>query len=418
MKHKIFFFALLIVLFCSQVQSYAGDLANDTVWTNKTDEMQGFSSVQFIKNDEIIVAQSGYTIFYDAIDGKEIYRLLGGNAPVFFNEDKNFLRLNNGRKIVEIFDTETYQIIGELESDDLSVGSLKISKDENLLIGVVTNGLRVWDMNTKKILRTKTQELSTSLTGMSIFGIDFINNTTIVAGVRKDYKINVGSVFTNEKILFDLESLDSIGNYGDKGYIFSVSQNKKYIAYGKNGVEIYSLETGKLISTIPINSLSLTGMEFSNDEKFIVTSSTTPANQLAIWSVETGKQLYEYPSGSVSCLAISSNNKFICSASGRSIGKWKITDQMLSVEEQNQNTIIYPNPTNGNLEIKYNINRPDVFQYEITNINGQVLLLNHLGFKNIGQNTDVIQVETLARGNYNLRLFSTQDNINFKFIKE
>jgi len=406
-----------MVLFCSQVQSYAGDFAKDTVWTNNTDE-NSFSSFQFIKNDEIIVAQSGYTIFYDAIDGKEIYRLLGGNAPVFFNEDKNFLRLNNGRKIVEIFDTETYQIIGELESDDLSVGSLKISKDENLLIGGVTNGLRVWDMNTKKILRTKTQELSTSLTGMSIFGIDFINNTTIVAGVRKDYKINVGSVFTNEKILFDLESLDSIGNYGDKGYIFSVSQNKKYIAYGKNGVEIYNLETGKLISTIPINSLSLTGMEFSNDEKFIVTASTVSDNLLAIWSVETGKQLYEYTRASTSAFAISKNDKFIIKESGRLLIKYKITDQMLSVEEQNQNTIIYPNPTNGNLEIKYNINRPDVFQYEITNINGQVLLLNHLGFKTIGQNTDVIQVETLARGNYNLRLFSTQDNINFKFIKE
>ena len=72
MKHKIFFFALLIVLFCSQVQSYAGDLANDTVWTKKTDEMQGFSSVQFIKNDEIIVAKSSIStaIFYNSIDGK------------------------------------------------------------------------------------------------------------------------------------------------------------------------------------------------------------------------------------------------------------------------------------------------------------------------------------------------------------
>jgi len=78
------------------VQSYAGDLANDTVWTKKTDEMQGFSSVQFIKNDEIIVAQSSIStaIFYNSIDGNELRRLNGVGKTLFFDNDNKFIFLN------------------------------------------------------------------------------------------------------------------------------------------------------------------------------------------------------------------------------------------------------------------------------------------------------------------------------------
>jgi len=423
MKHKIFFYALLIVLFCSQVQSYAGDLANDTVWTKKTDEMQGFSSVQFIKNDEIIVAQSGYTIFYDAIDGKELYRLLGENNAIFFDNDKKFLRVENDLKTIKIYNSSNYEVLYELNNEDIIIQEFPnyvITKDEKYLIIPIINGIRIWDIENKTIKNTKLFEGEnlTSTAIRRIVSLDETNN--LLMYITKEYRTssNPKPVIHSRIIEYNLETLDSISNWGFKGQVFQNSPEGTYIGFGIGGVQIYNNANRELISTIPINSLSLTGMEFSNDEKFIITSSTVSDNLLAIWSVETGKQLYEYTRASTSAFALSKNDKFIIKESGRLLIKYKITDQMLSVEEQNQNTIIYPNPTNGNLEIKYNINRPDVFQYEITNINGQVLLLNHLGFKNIGQNTDVIQVETLARGNYNLRLFSAQDNINFRFIKE
>lgn len=412
--------AFLFAVILTNSLSYAGDFANDTVWTNQTYE-KSFSNLQFIKNDEIIVAQSSArSIFYDAIDGKEIKRIEGKHKPIFFDNDNKFLRLNNDDKIIEVFDANTFELLRNFESDENYVGAMSISVDGLRLISEVSNGLRVWDFETGKILRTKFFELDEKLKSVQIRYIKPVNNNLVIGLTVKNYKDKNTNeqYFTKENIVYNDETLDSVSNYGDKGYIFSVSQNKKYIAYGTNGVEIYSLETGKLISTIPINSLSLRGIEFSNDEKFIVTASTVSEDLLAIWSVETGKQLYEYTRASSSVFAISKNDKFIIKESGRLLIKYKITDQMLSVEYQNPNIIIYPNPTNGSLEIKYNINKPDVFQYEITNINGQILSRNHLGFKNIGENTDVIQVESLARGNYNLRLYSTQENINFKFIKE
>ena len=184
MKYKnngklISLFAILILVISNmQFVSYAGDLAKDTVWTKRTDQLQGFYSLQFIKNDAVIVGQAAnFTIFYDAFNGNEIKRVLGSNKAIFFNQEKNFLRLNNDRRRFEIFDTESYEIIGELESDDMLIqeySSYVISKDENLLVGVVPNGLRVWDLKSKKILRTKITELNTSLVGITIQTNKFI----------------------------------------------------------------------------------------------------------------------------------------------------------------------------------------------------------------------------------------------------
>ncbi len=427
MKHKnngklISLFALLFLAFSNMsYTSYAGDLANDTVWTKRTDQLQGFSSLQFIKNDAVIVAQaSSYTIFYDAFNGNEIKRIFGVGKPIFFNNDNNFLRLNGDRKKVEIFDTESYQIIGELESDDLSIGSLVVSKDENLVVGVVTNGLRVWDLNTKKKLRTKTQELNESLKGITIYDLAILPNKGILAFVEKDYKIDSKPqpVTTKRNILFDFETLDSIADWGYKGYIFKVSPTGQYIAYGINGVEIFSLETGELISNIKgLNDYALTGIEFSNDESYNVTSSTTSDDLLAIWDLKTGKQLYEYPRGSISCFDLSKDNKFIVNASGKSIGKWKVTEQMTSVSENKNQTILFPNPTNNSLEIKYQVQKPSLFQFEIINLTGQTIIRNSLGLKNVGENFDVINVNNIPLGQYNLKLYSETEQYNFMFIK-
>ena len=75
--------AIFLFFILTNFTSFAGDLANDTVWTKQTDQLQGFSSVQFIKNDEIIVAQSlAFTYFLDSKDGTEIKRILGEHGII------------------------------------------------------------------------------------------------------------------------------------------------------------------------------------------------------------------------------------------------------------------------------------------------------------------------------------------------
>ena len=90
---------------------------------------------------------------------------------------------------------------------------------------------------------------------------------------------------------------------------------------------------------------------------------------------------------------------------------------MTSVNDNNIQTTLYPNPTDGKLGIKYQVQKPSIFQYEITNISGQTLIRNHLGFKNLGENIETIDVNNLPIGQYNLRIFSENEVINFKFIR-
>lgn len=244
-------------------------------------------------------------------------------------------------------------------------------------------------------------------------------NKGILAFVEKNYKLDgkPQPVSTKRNILYDFETLDSIDNWGYKGYIFKVSPTGKYIAYGIGGVQIYSLDTGELVSTLKLNSDALTGIEFSNYENYIVTSSTTSDDLLAIWDVKTGNQLYEYPRGSISCFNLSIDNRYITCTTGNYLYKLRVTDQMTSVTANNNQILIYPNPTNGRIESKYNVSKPNIFQYEITNISGQFLIRNNLGFRNVGENIETIDVNNLPLGHYNLRIYSETEVVNFKFIR-
>ena len=420
---KLFSLFAIVMLVISNMQfvSYAGDLAKDTVWTKKTTE-GSFYSLQFINNDAVIVAQaSGSTVFYDAFNSNEIRRLAGTNKALFFNQEKNFLRLNNDRKRFEIFDTESLEIIGELESDDLLMQEFSnyvISKDENFVVAVVTNGLRVWDLKTKKIIRTKIFETNNFLYKFDFSKLIF-ENGNILALTEKYYKDEKlqKQYSTYEIIKYSFETLDSIKNWGDKGYDFSVSNSGKYIAFGINGVEIYNLETGKLVSTIKTNNENITGIEFSKDERFIVTSGNTNSGFLQIGEVLTGKQFYLYTYGSISSFDLSKIEDFLISGSANYLLMWRVTELMTSINDNNIQTTIYPNPTNGKLEVKYQVQKPSIFQYAVTNIQGITLKRNNLGIKNIGQNIDPIDVNSIPSGIYNLRIYSENEQLNFKFIR-
>ena len=102
---------------------------------------------------------------------------------------------------------------------------------------------------------------------------------------------------------------------------------------------------------------------------------------------------------------------------GGGLLKWKVTELMTSINEALNLKTLFPNPASGKIELKYNVIRPNIFQYEITNISGQIMIRNNLGFKNIGENNNIIDVSNLPIGHYNLKLFSENEVINLNFIK-
>lgn len=104
--------------------------------------------------------------------------------------------------------------------------------------------------------------------------------------------------------------------------------------------------------------------------------------------------------------------------SPRSAGAFEvIKSNNINSSQSNKSVTLFPNPTNDKLEIKYIVIKPQVYNYEISNFAGQIILNNNLGFKNIGEQVESINIKHLPIGSYNLKLYSESEIINIKFIK-
>jgi len=368
MKKLLFIIALLAVLMPAGIK--AQSYFEDTVWTKKTGQIDGFYMVKFSKTDSIIVGH-GYEmdLFFDAFTGEEIIRIPGSNEVFFINNDENFIRTNAPRTKYEIFDTKTFQVIDSLENDGIqSTGSIDISKDEKYLITNIPNGIRIFDLETKKILKTKFFPEEPNLIYSTVDYVFFTCNSRTFIGHRirtyedpehpgdeKYYKIYASY---NK---YDFETMDSIDNFGNsRGMV--LSPNCKYYAVATAstdyGVEIYDFNTKQLLRRLPVNGPSLTGIEFSPDDKYIVTSNGPGQNSLIVWNVETGNEMYKYTESSFTHIDLSNNGKYIIISIGRYLDliNTKFTTTIPNNEDGNY-PLLYPNPATDYIDIAVAGNR-------------------------------------------------------------
>ncbi|OGU41718.1 MAG: hypothetical protein A2X61_00210 [Ignavibacteria bacterium GWB2_35_12] len=417
----VLFFALLQF---AQAQPVPQD-STDLVWSLKTDQSAGFYMVKFSNTDSLIVGHGyDYDLFFDAKTGQEIQRILGNKEIFFINNDNNFIRRNQQATKIEIFDTKTYQVIDSLESDSLQIGYLDISKDEKYLVSVITGGLRIWDLTTKKILKTKWFPKEENLQKFNIYNIKFLCDNRIIATHYKEYKNPSNPNNPIRKIyhsIFDFNSLDSIDVYKEMVY-FELSNNCIKIAFNTGdpnyGVEVYDFNTKEFLWKLPINGPSLTGIEFSPDDKYLVTSNGPGTNALKIWSIEIGNETYDYGIGSRDCIDVSHDGEFIVSSSASRLTLREAKFGINTVPGDSGITpqIIYPNPTTGIATIQYQQPFSENTNMYITGINGQIvkpILNNYLeeGIKTIDFNT-----QDISNGIYFVKVENTHLSLVFKLI--
>jgi len=286
--------ALLLLVLQSSSCKAVQDYFEDTVWVKKTDQMEGFYQVKFSNNDSIIVGHSfGVDIFYETETGKEIKRISGNKEVFFINNDENFIRLNQERTVFEIFDTKTFQVIDSLENDTLGISYYTaISNNKKYLVSSVTNGIRIWSIETKKILLTKYIKPEENLISWGTGHITFnCDDSQIIAAITKKYydpSNPYEPLYKGGLYAYDFKNLDSLYELPSRGD-FKLSNKCKYVAYKTSnndyGLEIYELETKKLIQKLPIDGISITGIEFSPDDKYVVTSNGPGTNALLISDV-------------------------------------------------------------------------------------------------------------------------------------
>jgi len=356
MLQKMFLIAVALLLLvlqsfpCKAVQDYF----EDTIWTKKTDQLDGFYMLSFNQNDSIFVGHGyGMDIFYETKTGNEIKRIEGNMEVFYINNDENFIRLRQDQKAIEIFDSKTFKVIDTLENDTMGISKfIAVSNDKKYLVSAVTNALRIWDISTRKIILTKYIKPEENLIGWGTGHITFnCDNTKIIAAITKKY-YNPGDpykpIYKGGLYVLDFLTLDSLDELPSRGD-FKVSNTCKYIAYKTSdkdyGVEIYNIETKKLVNRLFINGPSLTGMEFSPDDKYIVTSNGPDANCLLYWDLNNGLITYKYLDGSYRNFDITSDGKYIITSIGKHLLFYYAKNGGSAVNEEFKFLkTIYPNP--------------------------------------------------------------------------
>ena len=425
MKKSLCFFiaAILVIQVMALISATAQNYFADTVWVRSTDQADGFYMVKFSNTDKYIVGL-GYTsdLFFDTKTGQEIKRILGNKEVFFIENDTKFVRVKKDRSKIEIFDINTWQSIDTLENDGKTIYEISaISLDKRFFISTIQGGYRIWDLNTKKILRTRVLTPEEYLTKFNIEHIEIFNdNSKFIVSEYKEYT-NPSlpgpnkSWSTEYHKVYDFNTMDSIDAYQNFAY-FQLSNDCSKIAFKTGdpdyGVEVYDFNTKALIWRIPINGPSLTGLEFDSTDRYLVTAPT-----ITIWDINKISKAYGYQSGTANTLALSKDNKNILSSTGNYLILWKARYEGTSVpEEPNPTQIIYPNPTTGTISISFEQKFSEITKISIKDINGKKIkeLLNK--FLPDGQQNLSFNVIDLSQGTYFITVENTHLSLTFKFI--
>jgi WD40 repeat protein len=427
MKRKFLFLLAFLLAFAGLEQMKAQNYFQDTVWMRITDQGEGFFQVKFSDNDSIIVGQ-GYdnVLFFDTNTGHEIKRIPGNKEVFFLNSDRNFIKLHENKTKLEIFDSKTFLMIDSLENDGSSIGAMNISKDRKYFIATINsgNGIRIWDLTSKQIIKTKIFEPYNEPNLISTDRLKVFFNcdgSTFIITVEKKYKDNQNNTY-NEiyHAIFDANTMDSTEALTNIAF-YRLSNNCSKIAYLKYdpnyGVEVYDFNTKALIWKIPINGPSLTGIEFSPDDKYLVTSNGPGANLLVVWDLLTGKKSYGYTQTSFDNIDISHNGKFLIFSVGNSLKLLNTRFEGTEVEpDRDSSIIIYPNPSTGLATINFFQPLPEITTINLRGLSGNFIKELYNNLLEHGQQNINVNVNDIANGTYFINVNNSHISLNFKLI--
>jgi WD40 repeat protein len=382
MKKIVF---LLTILLIAGAQAYAqpDTYSKDTVWKKNTGFSSGFYYVKFSNTDSLIVAHGlDKDIFFETKTGKEIIRLQGNNKIFFINADKNFIRLNEDNTTIEVFDTKKYQVVDTIENDGSSLdhNSMDLSKDGRYFVSYINGGIRTWDVEEKKILKTKYFETETNMTSLGISSPVFTSNGLKIVGMMaksfKDPKPGEPDHITTVgyTLILDALTLDSL-DIMKNALNIRLSNTDKYIAFHNyDGVEVYKFKEKEKKVKFDINGYNVTGIEFSPDEKYLYLSSGPSVNRIAVYDIEKGEEVYHYNNASFEGISISNDGKYIATHLQRFVILLNAYYGSVKTKEDiNINNLIYPNPSTGKAVIKLDKEIQGIINISLTNESGQLV---------------------------------------------
>ena len=417
----------IVVLFLAvNFQSFAGF---DLLWYKNIPNTTYIYTVAFSNDSKRIVCETEeapYIFIYDALTGNLINDKINLQLkkPFFSPDDKKIIGIMNNK--FYSYDLATGTLEDKFDSIGVNLQYFTFSKNKKYLFAPTNSGFYIYDFVIGKIIKSKYLDKAPEGFG----DMEYLEKTNQIISMKGtsyfkglDTKGNPIYEYTRRINLYDFNSLDSVGNFynkienygNDKDILqyfkMSNKQDKIALIFGNTDkIEIYEFPSMKLISKINISTISIADLKFTSDDKYLIIGQGN-GRGLSEWEVETGKLILDDPKGDIDCFDKNQNDNFITVGSGSNLVVVRIPTTDITNPPENKE-ILYPNPTNGLVNIKVTILAE--LKISVNNEIGDIVLIPK--FIQTDPNTVSIDLNKLANGIYFLNLTANNFNQTYKVI--
>lgn len=276
------------------------------------------NQVEFFPDGKRLAVVSSIGVWvYDAETGEALDLLTEGNAPgtiIAFSANGRLLATSSENKSIQIWDTTTCQLKGTCVGHKQDIDYLTFNTTGDRLASACEHWeIKIWDVETCELLDTWLTDLS----------------PRAIMSWTSDGKhlITVGNTDNKEAQIVYWETQDyevAKEMYLETNFnAAAISLDQKILATGDGPLQFWELETGKRLSNNTEWVGEFKSMEFSPDERRLVTGSRW--DRVDIWDVDTAELLNSMTHGDeVVSISYASDGKSI--ASGSDDGTVRIWD--------------------------------------------------------------------------------------------
>lgn len=380
-----------------QVRNIIDGLVIDTItFNNHFEYINGIS----ITNDDRYLAVSGngsHIIIWDLENNQEYKRL-----TKTINEEqsaqfwKSISISPDGSKVSAIAVRESFNTVTELVVFDLETGEVLISKNRKSL-----------------------DKINEVYYGPEWGSTEFSpNGEYLVTELGVNWDHQSGQVVLDSVYVYNTNNYTIEGQlqnqFENRDISFSSYENVMSSTYGST-LTIYNLDT-KESNSKTFNSY-MNSVVFSRQSKKLIHK--IGLGKPYIFDYNLMDTIFSYSAYCLGNKVTLDNNYIICNANGALSLVYANWDGITSVSQTgNEDNVLYPNPSDSKLNVKLDIKNTGIFQYQIFDMNSNLVLTNKIGFLQRGDNAINIDISSLISQSYILKISSKFESYDFKFIKE
>lgn len=194
----------------------------------------------------------------------------------------------------------------------------------------------------------------------------------------------------------------------------------QYIAISAGGGHSLVIDNSNLLWSSGLNTQGQLGLGNNTNTNVLTLVSTTntyfaiSAGSTHSLTMETSTALWSTGRGMEGELGIGTNS---ANNTLQSVGCPSSTLVNETVLKDNTYVVIYPNPTNGIVNIDYNIENNSTVLIRLTNVQGQIISETKVE-KTDGMQSDIIDLSSQANGFYFLNIISEKASYTSKIVKQ